>query len=511
MPMAPTLAQIKDAIGADSVSLPDPCSLVREITENFNIHLSPSLSMSLIRQALDDYESNIPTAPTARVEPTTSECDYNSTGLLPTFHNPATTPVAASKLINSPTTPKGEAKSNHFPSYVDQSHQGPSSSSCIAPLRSEDGIFAFEETNPDEWRSCGWDWEASEPKLNTNVAVFVLDKSKIEHFQHHFDDRFWSVLVKGVNDSFHCEYDYAYGTVAPKVSWACFKIKQVYSVDDYLWRQLCIHVKWGLQTQRQLIFIFDLAQLTSITASETAKLFLGRTSDFDERQWNPFSQCVSEKNEARFPNLHDYARHLLHSLETIEVAESTIETLFKEQEHWRQEQSKIFHKNEILWLKTRQRLLFESNRAHSLKVALASLCERYINEINLGSNLAAQISIQATSKDSATMKFIATLTMVYLPGTFVSGIFGTAFFSVDSDGLSVSGMFWSYWIVALPLALLTFLVWFMWHRPDMFPTAVQRRFRLVANNGSDPLTFEKFATKFSNRGFKVEKNPVLEV
>lgn len=85
------------------------------------------------------------------------------------------------------------------------------------------------------------------------------------------------------------------------------------------------------------------------------------------------------------------------------------------------------------------------------------------------------------------MKTIAFVSLVYLPGTFVSvclmpvfpveylvleamltrqGVFGTNFFDFDapSGGGWAHSHFWLYWAVALPLTFATMGVWLAWHR-----------------------------------------------
>ncbi|PVH73623.1 hypothetical protein DL98DRAFT_519816 [Cadophora sp. DSE1049] len=72
-----------------------------------------------------------------------------------------------------------------------------------------------------------------------------------------------------------------------------------------------------------------------------------------------------------------------------------------------------------------------------------------------------------TRKDSMAMKTIATLTMLYLPASFVCSLFGTNFFALDTDGESqrsfvVSGLWWLLVVVAVPVTLVTFGVWLWW-------------------------------------------------
>lgn len=69
-----------------------------------------------------------------------------------------------------------------------------------------------------------------------------------------------------------------------------------------------------------------------------------------------------------------------------------------------------------------------------------------------------------TRRDSAAMKVIAGLTMVFLPGTSVAAFFSMVFFRAGEGGgkLSVDESIWLYAAVAIPLTVLTVAVWAGW-------------------------------------------------
>ncbi len=74
-----------------------------------------------------------------------------------------------------------------------------------------------------------------------------------------------------------------------------------------------------------------------------------------------------------------------------------------------------------------------------------------------------------TRRDSAAMKTIAILTMLYLPATFVCSLFGTNFFALSTNGPGipvsvVSDLWWMYPATAVPLTLLNLVVWRVWLR-----------------------------------------------
>ena len=70
----------------------------------------------------------------------------------------------------------------------------------------------------------------------------------------------------------------------------------------------------------------------------------------------------------------------------------------------------------------------------------------------------------AVRKDSSAMKMIAIMTMLFLPATFVSSLFGTNFFALQvsesgSTTLFVSNLWWVYVICAVPLTLVVYIFW----------------------------------------------------
>lgn len=71
-------------------------------------------------------------------------------------------------------------------------------------------------------------------------------------------------------------------------------------------------------------------------------------------------------------------------------------------------------------------------------------------------------------EDSSSMKTIAMVTLFFLPATAVASIFSSAFFSfdVDDDGSQqfvLSQHFWIFWAVSIPLTVVVYLSWKLWH------------------------------------------------
>lgn len=72
-------------------------------------------------------------------------------------------------------------------------------------------------------------------------------------------------------------------------------------------------------------------------------------------------------------------------------------------------------------------------------------------------------------RDSTSMKTIAVLTTLFLPGTFVATFFGMTMFDWSPDtGATprMSSYMWLYWAVTIPLTLLVMVLWLFWARRE---------------------------------------------
>ena len=90
-------------------------------------------------------------------------------------------------------------------------------------------------------------------------------------------------------------------------------------------------------------------------------------------------------------------------------------------------------------------------------------------------NTSKQIA-SATLRDSSSMITIATMTMLFLPGTFVSAILSMAFFNngTDTSGqptLTVLPQWWIFPATTIPLTLLVFGLWRIWQQKRLKQTA----------------------------------------
>ncbi|KAL3432949.1 hypothetical protein BDV09DRAFT_118028 [Aspergillus tetrazonus] len=370
----------------------------------------------------------------------------------------------------------------------------------MGTVNSPPQVQIFEEIGPDRWEDREPDLNILESRPEANFLVLLSNefreyaKEHMPEFKSNFHDEFWPVLEDDINGSFHCEYNDSNARVTPAVTWSCFKIKEVKTAEEYKWKQPAIHVDWNADTGRHVVHVIE-------SPLQKPSRFLPRIPPARERRCNPFSwhaafarMILEQYNEAfwylrdlvrkqekersesahkpnDFPHLHDILRHLFHYEETIEVAQHTLRMMAAEQDRWRNEDEEDIRQNLGIWIKTRQRILHEEKRAHSLKTRSKSLNDRHRNEINLAFNLVSQSFGRDTRTDSNMMKTVAIVSMVYLPGTFVSGLFGTNFFSFQADPGNtwlMADEFWLYWAVTLPLTFATVVIWAIWHWQDKF-------------------------------------------
>ncbi|KAK9789706.1 hypothetical protein AB5N19_07535 [Seiridium cardinale] len=92
-------------------------------------------------------------------------------------------------------------------------------------------------------------------------------------------------------------------------------------------------------------------------------------------------------------------------------------------------------------------------------------------------NLNARMAV-ASTRDSSSMKALAVITAIFLPGEFISSLFGISMFdwewgTAGDDGLSADAadgyphpvimpLFWVYWAFTLPLTIFIVVLWRAW-------------------------------------------------
>ncbi|KAK6508695.1 hypothetical protein TWF506_010773 [Arthrobotrys conoides] len=189
----------------------------------------------------------------------------------------------------------------------------------------------------------------------------------------------------------------------------------------------------------------------------------------------------ARKPEVDYDHLHEAARHVIHSTETLQVSTQLLEQMIMRQRDRVSWLPNIPEEEMVCMRQIGDNLMFYHGMIHAFKCRSESMQARHQNEIQLAFNTVAQYHSHVAAIDSAAMKVIAALTAAFLPATFVSAIFSMSFFNNGGDngtsagggggggssdgasggndeGWSLSDKFWIYWAFAVPLTVATIVL-----------------------------------------------------
>ncbi|KAH8757175.1 hypothetical protein F5883DRAFT_568283 [Diaporthe sp. PMI_573] len=274
-------------------------------------------------------------------------------------------------------------------------------------------------------------------------------------------------------------------------TWVYFETKHLENTMVYEWDKFNVFARWLPLTRQSVIVLFDVCEPVMERVSD---LFRGLDSACPDDPFWVHTQLASEvarredaavwavRDQVRamekeeipagwprpdYRRLHDIARHAIHVSETLNVAKQTMSRIVAEHD--------AFMTSELATDRNvsqgvQHRLRFAENMMSSLRDRSVSNEKRLLNEIQLAFHMVAQHDANTSVEigrlarsDGVAMKTIAFVTLAFLPSTFVSAIFSMSFFTFSADaGWVVSRKIWVYWAFAVPLTLVSFLVWRCW-------------------------------------------------
>ncbi|WAO84619.1 Hypothetical protein NCS54_00183900 [Fusarium falciforme] len=339
---------------------------------------------------------------------------------------------------------------------------------------------------------------------DSHVIVIFADADKVRECkscrrcfttQFQMPQLWWSNYAKKSNGHFGCEtFRDEYGIVTSLNAWSRYLVKQLHE-GGHSWYKFNTLTRWIASSHQTILLVFESEKQSKLTELIPKGMLDGshaephhdpfwvhvrlleELSDLQNNAvWTVRTEIrkVEKKKQRSKPDpdyrgLHDLARHAIHVSETLDVCLKTVKSIVEqhktlEEEQWFGERPKKGSFRQI-----RERLFWYEHTLESLKSRALSNKERLINEIQLSFNLVAQydsaISVQigqATQSDSAAMKTIAFATLTFLPATFISAVFSMSFFNIDDDTgeWTVSNKFWIYWVIAIPVTILTAAGWY---------------------------------------------------
>ncbi|PVI06065.1 hypothetical protein DM02DRAFT_34096 [Periconia macrospinosa] len=303
--------------------------------------------------------------------------------------------------------------------------------------------------------------------------------------------------------------------------WYGFKVKQVKTEKNgqisYGWQQITSFSSRFTEGDGAFIMCLDFpkalqTQLRDKVASgnlycpwKWQVLFIETMRDFyDSSVWS-LRDCVRKAEKSRpkdvhsenfqpdFVYLHDMARHVDHSNETLDIAVDTVRCVRKSSRVFDSSNPTQSLPRDERPLEFQDRLFGLEKELKGIKRRSESLAERLRNEINLAFSLVAQRDSrvmvemgQDSKSDNKNMRSIAIVGLIYLPGTFMSGLFGMSFFELVEDGRGnqvwqTSERLWLYWAITIPLTLFTILIWVTFFHGKALKRRVQELGQLTRN------------------------------
>ena len=133
-----------------------------------------------------------------------------------------------------------------------------------------------------------------------------------------------------------------------------------------------------------------------------------------------------------------------------------------------------------------QRIQESRSTIFNLICSTISKANLSIQHANMQIAEASRRIAEATMSDSASMKTIAILTMVFLPGTAVASFFSITMFnwSADQGQEVVSGYLWVYFVLAVPLTAIVLAIWW---------TCARRREKELRKRNARAVSLDSFS------------------
>ncbi|KAJ5249086.1 hypothetical protein N7468_000537 [Penicillium chermesinum] len=362
---------------------------------------------------------------------------------------------------------------------------------------------------------------------STQVFVITVDAKKVwacqetrQVIQHalRLPDICWANYLANANGYFGCDATDTEGEIDGFNTWAFFEVKHLLDKagpngKDYRWFKIGIFSRWLPSTHQTGILLLSSDEHMSSFSFKPSPgnlidpfwlypCILGDIARLQETAiWNIRNevrkietkrQLSGESPQPHYERLHEIARHAIHVSESIDVTVRNLQEIVSQHQMYTSQwnmhpdrfvppslreapENREMQKSLIIYRSLNRRLQFFLSHIESIGHRAKANEKRLQNEIQLAFNLISQRDTAATvqigeaaQRDSATMKTLSFITLIFLPPTFISTIFGMQFFNYDStEGFVLTSDFWIYWAIAIPITMLTGLVWLFWSK--IFP------------------------------------------
>ncbi|GFF58026.1 hypothetical protein IFM62136_03646 [Aspergillus lentulus] len=165
---------------------------------------------------------------------------------------------------------------------------------------------------------------------------------------------------------------------------------------------------------------------------------------------------TTARDRESFTGLHNVSKHILFLQES---AEATLLTLRNLSGHHGRILETVPDPDRHATETAQGMLAHAETQFQSTSLRLKSLEKRMDNIIALSFHLVTQDGNRIMQADSNSMATIAFVTLIFLPMSTVSTIFGSQFFNFDRSLIRISHSFWIFWLVSIALTLLVLFFW----------------------------------------------------
>ncbi|OHF02968.1 hypothetical protein CORC01_01726 [Colletotrichum orchidophilum] len=179
---------------------------------------------------------------------------------------------------------------------------------------------------------------------------------------------------------------------------------------------------------------------------------------------NPIKDDAREKDESvrrrqNYFDMHGLSRHLIHSQETLSAAETTLKANLDSKQP------------ELVAKRAGEISRFSELFIKNLKFRAGSFVERLNNETFLALHInnlkqlekVEELLIENKMDGKDVTKAVGYASVLFLPGTFISGFFSMPFFDYQESSWPNASQVWIWVAVALPMTTVAFL-WLYWSR-----------------------------------------------
>ncbi|KXL46743.1 hypothetical protein M433DRAFT_153462 [Acidomyces richmondensis BFW] len=128
-------------------------------------------------------------------------------------------------------------------------------------------------------------------------------------------------------------------------------------------------------------------------------------------------------------------------------------------------------------------------RIESARANISAILQQRDAQLNLEIAESSRQMTEAALQDNASMKTIAILTMIFLPGTAVASFFSMSMFdwSSNSGANLASSWLWIFFVIATPLTAFVLLVWYLWGKRNQQKAVSRfRTFPIVMRGSREP-------------------------